>query len=213
MRSFILYLLSFFRESRGKFFVYVASETKNAHKEWISFFKRLGYAEVDNAEDADYLLVFCPVKSRIKTDIDEALEKIPDGKAAILVVMHHTFNRNLTIMESRQQVTRADVSLTVDCLFHEGKLLRCAINQAARDQIQDWLGLPPNPVVAVFSDIVFKVFYWLNWFYQWVLASVKKITKTIVNLVTSFFRYLYGGLRWFVGKLCHILGIRRDRSR
>lgn len=73
----MLYLLSFFKVSRGKLFVYVASETKNAYKEWVSFFGRLGYAEVDLLEDADYLLVFCPVKSRIKTDIDEALEKMP----------------------------------------------------------------------------------------------------------------------------------------
>lgn len=75
--SFILHLINFFKVYRGKFFVYVASETKNAHKEWVSYFARLGYAEVHNEGDADYRLVFCPVKSRIKTDIDEALEKIP----------------------------------------------------------------------------------------------------------------------------------------
>ena len=54
----------------------MASETKGAHKEWISFFKGLGHVKVDIEAEADYVLVFCPVKSRIKPDIDEALEKI-----------------------------------------------------------------------------------------------------------------------------------------
>ncbi|CAF91998.1 unnamed protein product [Tetraodon nigroviridis] len=85
----------------------------------------------------------CPVKSRIKTDIDEALEIIPvsqEGKPVILVVMHHTFNPHTIIMESRLQVTRPDVRLTVDCLFYEGRLLPCNINNIARNQIQSCLG-------------------------------------------------------------------------
>uniref|UniRef100_H3CF00 Uncharacterized protein n=1 Tax=Tetraodon nigroviridis TaxID=99883 RepID=H3CF00_TETNG len=123
-----------------------ASETKDAHEEWISFFKRLGQAEVDNPEDAEYFLLFCPVKSRIKTDIDEALEIIPEEKPVILVVMHHTFNPHTFIMESRLQVTRPDVRLTVDCLFYEGRLLPCNTNNIARNQIQNYLGVPASEV-------------------------------------------------------------------
>ena len=77
MLRFILNFLNLFKVTTRTFFVYVASETKGAHKEWISYFKRLGHVEVDLEGEADYFLVFCPVKSRIKTDIDEALEKIP----------------------------------------------------------------------------------------------------------------------------------------
>lgn len=63
---------------QGRFFyIFEASETKNAYKKLISLLIHLGHVAVEEPENADYFLVFCPVKSRIKTDIDEALEKIP----------------------------------------------------------------------------------------------------------------------------------------
>ncbi|TWW53620.1 hypothetical protein D4764_0122120 [Takifugu flavidus] len=72
--------------SGTKFFVYVASETKNAHMEWVSKMKSVGHTEVNIQEDADYYLVFCPVKSRIKTDIDEALEGLPGSNLSVNVM-------------------------------------------------------------------------------------------------------------------------------
>ncbi|XP_056879684.1 uncharacterized protein LOC130520119 isoform X24 [Takifugu flavidus] len=135
-----------FNLSGTKFFVYVASETKNAHMEWVSKMKRVGHTEVNIQEDADYYLVFCPVKSRIKTDIDEALEGLPDNKAVILVVMHHTFDPDLVIVESRLQELPRNVRLTVDSLFHQGRLLRCNRNDIAWDQIQKTFNIPiPEP--------------------------------------------------------------------
>ncbi|TWW54630.1 hypothetical protein D4764_0116410 [Takifugu flavidus] len=128
--------------SGTKFFVYVASETKNAHMEWVSKMKRVGHTEVNIQEDADYNLVFCPVKSRIKTDIDEALEGLPDNKAVILVVMHHTFDPDLVIVESRLQELPRNVRLTVDSLFYQGRLLRCNRNDIAWNQIQKSLNIP-----------------------------------------------------------------------
>ncbi|XP_029705104.1 uncharacterized protein [Takifugu rubripes] len=135
-----------FNLSGTKFFVYVASETKNAHMEWVSKMKRVGHTEVNIQEDADYYLVFCPVKSRIKTDIDEALEGLPDNKAVILVVMHHTFDPDLMIVESRLQELPRNVRLTVDSLFHQGRLLRCNRNDIAWNQIQKTFIIPiPEP--------------------------------------------------------------------
>ncbi|XP_056880435.1 uncharacterized protein LOC130520738 isoform X2 [Takifugu flavidus] len=132
--------------SGTKFFVYVASETKNAHMEWVSKMKRVGHTEVNIQEDADYYLVFCPVKSRIKTEIDEALEGLPDNKAVILVVMHHTFDPDLVIVESRLQELPRNVRLTVDSLFYQGRLLRCNRNDIAWNQIQKSLNIPiPEP--------------------------------------------------------------------
>ncbi|XP_056873351.1 uncharacterized protein LOC130516325 isoform X5 [Takifugu flavidus] len=132
--------------SGTKFFVYVASETKNAHMEWVSKMKSVGHTEVNIQEDADYNLVFCPVKSRIKTDIDEALEGLPDNKALILVVMHHTFDPDLVIVESRLQELPRNVRLTVDSLFYQGRLLRCNRNDIAWNQIQKSLNIPiPEP--------------------------------------------------------------------
>ncbi|XP_056880298.1 uncharacterized protein LOC130520624 isoform X3 [Takifugu flavidus] len=132
--------------SGTKFFVYVASETKNAHMEWVSKMKRVGHTEVNIPEDADYYLVFCPVKSRIKTDIDEALEGLPDNKAVILVVMHHTFDPDLVIVESRLQELPRNVRLTVDSLFYQGRLLWCNRNDIAWNQIQKTFNIPiPEP--------------------------------------------------------------------
>ncbi|XP_029705155.1 uncharacterized protein [Takifugu rubripes] len=132
--------------SGTKFFVCVASETKNAHMEWVSKMKCVGHTQVNIQEDADYNLVFCPVKSRIKTDIDEALEGLPDNKAVILVVMHHTFDPDLVIVESRLQELPRNVRLTVDSLFYRGRLLGCNRNDIAWDQIQKSLNIPiPKP--------------------------------------------------------------------
>ncbi|TWW68514.1 hypothetical protein D4764_19G0003120 [Takifugu flavidus] len=128
--------------SGTKFFVCVASETKNTHMEWVSKMKRVGHTEVNIQEDADYYLVFCPVKSRIKTDIDEALEGLPDNKAVILVVMHHTFDPDLVIVESRLQELPRNVRLTVDSLFYQGRLLGCNRNDIAWNQIQKTFNIP-----------------------------------------------------------------------
>ena len=55
------------------------------------------------------------------------------GKSVILVVLHHTFNTDYTIPDISRHVTRSDVILTVDCLFHDsqGGLLQCFHNKAA----------------------------------------------------------------------------------
>uniref|UniRef100_H2RUL3 Uncharacterized protein n=1 Tax=Takifugu rubripes TaxID=31033 RepID=H2RUL3_TAKRU len=107
--------------------------------EWVSKMKRVGHTEVNIQEDADYYLVFCPVKSRIKTDIDEALEGLP---GIILVVMHHTFDPHLMIVESRLQELPRNVRLTVDSLFYQGRLLWCNRNDIAWNQIKKTFNIP-----------------------------------------------------------------------
>ncbi|XP_069054713.1 GTPase IMAP family member 4-like [Lepisosteus oculatus] len=96
-------------------------------------------------QECDAIVTFCPVSSRIGTDIDHALQNIPGDKPAALVVMHHTYNREAVVAESSRLVTRRD-TLTVDCLFHEtvGGLLRnCPINERAVGSVRDMLrGLP-----------------------------------------------------------------------
>ncbi|XP_056873341.1 uncharacterized protein LOC130516325 isoform X2 [Takifugu flavidus] len=189
--------------SGTKFFVYVASETKNAHMEWVSKMKSVGHTEVNIQEDADYNLVFCPVKSRIKTDIDEALEGLPDNKALILVVMHHTFDPDLVIVESRLQELPRNVRLTVDSLFYQGRLLRCNRNDIAWNQIQKSLNIPiPEPswtkavvdylvnhkglmagiavvIVSVILVIVYCQFHgWVRSDGRWCLETSKPYSRT-----------------------------------
>ncbi|TWW53625.1 Fatty acid-binding protein, brain [Takifugu flavidus] len=186
-----------FNLSGTKFFVYVASETKNAHMEWVSKMKRVGHTEVNIPEDADYYLVFCPVKSQIKTDIDEALEGLPDNKAVILVVMHHTFDPDLVIVESRLQELPRNVRLTVDSLFHQGRLLWCNRNDIAWNQIQKSLNIPipePSWTKAVVDLSGTKFFVYVasetkNTHMEWV-SKMKRVGHTEVNIPEDADYYL-----------------------
>uniref|UniRef100_A0A3P8T3E6 Uncharacterized protein n=1 Tax=Amphiprion percula TaxID=161767 RepID=A0A3P8T3E6_AMPPE len=106
--------------------------------------------EVTSPEQCDYLLVFCPVASRVGTDISEALDLIPGkeflwsvfaGKQAVLVVMHHTFNHHHVIAASSRLVQNPNILLTVDCLFHDNKLLNCDLNVKMWHEVYNFLGV------------------------------------------------------------------------
>ncbi|XP_051265647.1 uncharacterized protein LOC127368644 isoform X2 [Dicentrarchus labrax] len=129
--------------SRKRFFVFLVGKTNGAHLELVTKLKGFGQIEVNSPKESDYLLVFCPIVSRVGTDISEALDKLPGGKATILVVLHHTFNRDHVVAESRRLVNNMNVRLTVDCLFYEGRLLTCRRNDTAWSDIQKFLEFPP----------------------------------------------------------------------
>ncbi|XP_067101463.1 putative uncharacterized protein DDB_G0287113 [Osmerus mordax] len=84
-------------------------------------------------QDCDIIIAFCPIVSRVGSNIQDAFCKIPEGKPVILVVLHHTFDPDYTIPDTSRHVTRKDVILTVDCLFHDSKggLLQCSHNKEA----------------------------------------------------------------------------------
>ncbi|KAF1376922.1 hypothetical protein PFLUV_G00216520 [Perca fluviatilis] len=127
------------------FFVFLAGKTNDAHHDFVEKFKDVGQTEVWSPEESDYLLVFCPIASRVGTDISEALDKIPGGKPVILVVMHHTFSPEHVVAPSMRQVNKPAVLLTVDCLFYERNLLKCNRNDIAWFDVQKVLGIPPQP--------------------------------------------------------------------
>ncbi|XP_027140470.1 uncharacterized protein LOC104937737 isoform X9 [Larimichthys crocea] len=137
-----------------KFFVHLAGKTNNAHQDFVKEFKRINHTEVDSPESSDYILVFCPVVSRVGTDIGEALESTeknnPGGKPIILVVMHHTFDPDRVIAESRRLVNNQNVKLTVDCLIYEGELLKCDRNDTAWSEVQKIFGV--SEVNTVFNS-------------------------------------------------------------
>ncbi|KAJ4920754.1 hypothetical protein JOQ06_027769 [Pogonophryne albipinna] len=97
-----------------------------SYTEKSSRLKDVGHTEVTRPEISDYLLVCCPIASRIKTDIDAALNNCPGSRPTILVVMHHTFNPHQVVFSSRRAVNNVKVFLTVDCLFYGGNLLNSA---------------------------------------------------------------------------------------
>ncbi|KAM9355776.1 uncharacterized protein KZ484_013830 [Pholidichthys leucotaenia] len=130
------------RNDWKRFFVVHPGGTNEAYLAIAEIFKSFGQTEVMSPEECDYSLVFCPVVSRIGVDIEEALDCAPSGKPVILVVMHHTFSKDHVVVESRRQVTDANVRLTVDCLFYEDRLLECNHNDIMKHEIQRFLGVP-----------------------------------------------------------------------
>uniref|UniRef100_A0A8C2KUZ1 Uncharacterized protein n=1 Tax=Cyprinus carpio TaxID=7962 RepID=A0A8C2KUZ1_CYPCA len=84
--------------------------------------------------ESDIILVFCPIISRAGTDIENQYQK-----PTVLVVLHHTFDPEKIIPDSRRSINRTDI-LTVDCLFYEDTgLLKCQKNSDAVDKVVNWL--------------------------------------------------------------------------
>ena len=63
-----------------KFHVSVAGCTNGAHESYVNDLKGLGQIEVNSPEQSDYLVLFCPIASRVGTDIGEAMGKISGRK-------------------------------------------------------------------------------------------------------------------------------------
>uniref|UniRef100_A0A673VWN7 Uncharacterized LOC115192448 n=1 Tax=Salmo trutta TaxID=8032 RepID=A0A673VWN7_SALTR len=141
------------RSTMDKFFPVMTGNTLGSHKELINrLAAKRHLTEVTSPEESDVILAFCPIVSRAGTDVEAALQQIPAGKPVILVVLHHTFDSDYTVPDSSRRVTRGDVILTVDCLFHESKgLLKCPRNKEAirkildRPEIQPKTGKPAAP--------------------------------------------------------------------
>uniref|UniRef100_A0A8C7KSP7 Uncharacterized protein n=2 Tax=Oncorhynchus kisutch TaxID=8019 RepID=A0A8C7KSP7_ONCKI len=127
------------------FFTILTGNTLWSHEEINRCLTAKGLTEVTSLEESDVILAFCPIVSRAGTDIEAALEQIPAGKPVILVVLHLTFDPDYTVPDSSRLVTRGDVILTVDCLFHEHRgLLKCPRNEEAILKILDRTNIQPK---------------------------------------------------------------------
>lgn len=62
--------------SGRKFFVVVVGTTNNTHDPIVEKIRKMGGVPVDSVANCDFILVFCPVASRVGTDILEALQKL-----------------------------------------------------------------------------------------------------------------------------------------
>lgn len=74
--------------------------------------------------DCDAILAYCPIVSRVGTDVGAALGRVHGTKPAVLVILHHTFDHDYIVPDTGRFVNRQN-TITVNCLFHESKgLLR-----------------------------------------------------------------------------------------
>uniref|UniRef100_W5LYU9 Uncharacterized protein n=1 Tax=Lepisosteus oculatus TaxID=7918 RepID=W5LYU9_LEPOC len=104
--------------------------------------QRIRFSAVTSTEHCDVIIAFCPVSSRIGTDIDDALNKISEfkyHKPAILVVLHHTPYLDSIVAPSRRLVNKSNILGTVDCLFHEEYFHNCEMNRQALNSVYTML--------------------------------------------------------------------------
>ncbi|XP_062400057.1 nipped-B-like protein B [Sardina pilchardus] len=126
-------------------------ETLNTHERFKSHLPWGSCKNVSNSKDCDVILAFCPVTSRVGTDIEAALRVIPEGKPLALVVLHHTFDSNYTLPDTKRFMKRPD-SITVDSLFTDDGLMRCPCNDDAVRTVAKFLqqhGKRPRGTLAL----------------------------------------------------------------
>ncbi|XP_034017981.1 uncharacterized protein LOC117502948 isoform X2 [Thalassophryne amazonica] len=100
---------------------------------------KLVLKESKSPEDVQILIVFCPVSSRLDSDVEAAMNDVTGDKPVILVLMHHTWDSTYTSYQ-RPQLQRANVVMVVNVLFHDTKgLLRCQQNEDAALEIRQEL--------------------------------------------------------------------------
>lgn len=94
---------------------------------------------IENNEDYQITIVFCPISSRIGTDVEAAMTKVKGGKPVILVLMHHAHEpKYTTSMRTWHDNPEPEVVLHVNVFFHETipGLLTCQQNNDAVSKIQ-----------------------------------------------------------------------------
>ncbi|XP_047457083.1 uncharacterized protein LOC125017696 isoform X2 [Mugil cephalus] len=97
--------------------------------------------ERTDRQRCDVIILFCPIISRVGSDVDAAMSGMSvsaGGKPVILVLMHHTRKVNYSTPEKNWSETFENVVLDVDVLYHETVrgLLECPKNQETVNQIQ-----------------------------------------------------------------------------
>ncbi|XP_051790396.1 E3 ubiquitin/ISG15 ligase TRIM25-like isoform X3 [Erpetoichthys calabaricus] len=96
-------------------------------------------AQLDN-QSRNLVLLFCPIVSRIRTDIAVALKKVSSNKKIILVVMYRTSNPEFIVADSSRYVEQENVVLTVDCLFTETiGLLNCKLKKESSHKVFNFI--------------------------------------------------------------------------
>ncbi|KAK6295245.1 hypothetical protein J4Q44_G00344710 [Coregonus suidteri] len=173
-----------------RFFIFVYGNTLGAHVDLTRHLViRGGCTEVMSLEECDVVMAFCPIVSRAGTDIEAALQQIPVGKPVILVVLRHTFNPDYTVPDSSRLVTRGDVILTVDCLFHETQgLLECPQNEEVVKEILKKLNIHPEEDQPLPTPLPLRDAYMyppvsvtlLIWVHATLTAGHSGITRTCI---------------------------------
>ncbi|KAG9261227.1 hypothetical protein AMEX_G26218 [Astyanax mexicanus] len=123
-----------------RLFSMVCGKTMDSEKAFLKDLRRSSkLCEVKTLEESHFIIAFVPVVSRAGTDIEAALDQIPESRPVVLVVLHYTFAEDFLAPDSSGCVNRENV-FTVDCVFNEDRgLLRCHRNDEALKAVKKHL--------------------------------------------------------------------------
>ncbi|KAJ0063539.1 hypothetical protein NL108_003844 [Boleophthalmus pectinirostris] len=111
----------------------IAAETYGAHEKILKLVNAR-----EHLTDYEWVLLFCPVISRIQTDVEAALAAIPEKakeKKIVLVLMFHTTDVDYS---TKTRLNFQNVALTVKVLYHKSTngYFKCDKNNQAIEQLK-----------------------------------------------------------------------------
>ncbi|XP_066511297.1 uncharacterized protein [Hoplias malabaricus] len=187
------------QESREmKYFMTAHGQTFTSH---LTFLERLSnhlrLREVYSLDESDIVISFVAIVSRAGTDIEAALQAMPQTtKPVVLVVLHHTFDPGFITVDSRLSVNRENV-FTVDGVFHEDRgLLRCRRNDEALRAVTDYL--TAKGASSTSQEGVRPVKISLTDIWQRLPLSIK---KKVYVILWAFLGGVFGAVIGYVGSL------------
>lgn len=128
-----------------KYWMVVSGKTFDAHHQLMDKIKDQlqGYKLqlVNSMQDSQIIFIFCPIVSRLATDVNAAMTDVKEftgDTPVILVLMHHTYKAT-SVTPLRTWSEDLNVLLHVNVFYHEKipGLLKCQENTAAVSQIQN----------------------------------------------------------------------------
>ncbi|XP_072218675.1 uncharacterized protein [Leuresthes tenuis] len=141
-----------------KYKMVVSGITFDAHRELLDKIQGSiqSYSiKLEETQNSDYqiVIVFCPIVSRVGTDVKEAMMTVTSEKPVILVLMHHCHEAKAAI--SRKTWDGNHILLHVDVFYHETKrgLLDCSQNEKAAFAIRKELMTHFHPKSQIDNDI------------------------------------------------------------
>ncbi|XP_060946952.1 uncharacterized protein LOC133024025 isoform X2 [Limanda limanda] len=118
----------------------VGGQTFGAHKQLMDQVNQATKCDVrllENSQDSQIIIVFCPITSRVESDVKAVMSGVPGDNPVILVKMHHVCEPKSSLCLNTSIDDRNNV-LQVNVFYHETfpGLLKCELNDTAVSQIQ-----------------------------------------------------------------------------
>ncbi|KAF7650596.1 hypothetical protein LDENG_00123340 [Lucifuga dentata] len=118
------------------FYMVVSGETFGAHNTLLEKVRnkaKFHLNETNNVEDCQVIIVFCPISSRVGSDVEAAMNKVPatGDKPVILVLMHHSYSPRTTASLRTWAQSTNTIKLDVNVFYHETVkgLIKCDQNE------------------------------------------------------------------------------------